>query len=410
MQSKFRFITRDASPVLLGIIIVVFLAGGITIAIFALRSDPVSEILSNDQVISVLYIIEKDQKPLGSYVLMCYPKTKKAAIYDIPEELGMFIKSINRYDRFETVYDPNNVSNYESEISSLLGVDISFTIVINTENLGKAVDLIEGVELFIPSKVELYNDDVGLVLFPSGINRLDGDKALSYISYKTPEEDRETVIFRRQRFFLGFLKQQAEMNEALKTPSVSQIFQSFLQTNLSQRSRMRLFDILSDIDTDRINIQTVGGNMQTASGKTLLIPHYFGALIKDIVRQVLISLIDTEESSMGVRVFTVEVLNGTAVNGLAGRTAEVLRGFGYDVISISNADNSNYDKTLVIDRSSLEGAAKKFADIIRCSNIRSEYTDREDKDSAIQNYEYKSDFTLILGRDFNVNGRYVTDN
>ena len=409
MQSKFRFISKDASPVLLGIIVVIFLAGGITIAIFALRSDPVSEILSNDQVISILYIIEKDQKPLSSYVLMCYPKTKKAAIYDIPEELGMFIKSINRYDRFDTVYDPNNVSNYEYEISSLLGVDINFTIVINTENLAKAVDLIEGVELFIPSKVS-FNDNNGLVLFPSGINRLDGDKALSYISYKTPDEDRETVIFRRQRFFMGFLKRQAEMNETLKISSVSQMYQSFLQTNLSQRSRVRLFDILSEINIDRINIQTVGGNMQTASGKTILIPYHFGDLVKDIVLQVLITLVDTEESSMSVRVFTVEVLNGTTRNRLAGRTAEVLRGFGYDVISISNADNSNYEKTLVIDRCGLDGAAKKFADIIRCTNIRNEYTSNENNDSSIQNYEYKSDFTLILGWDYNDNGRYVTSN
>ena len=399
---------NDASIFLL-LAIVLLLAGGIVFAVYTLNSDPVDEILSSDRVISVLYIIEKDQKPLSTYVLMCYPKTRRGAIFDIPGEIGMLIQRIRRVDRIDAVYNPQRVSAYESEIERLLGIDITFTIVINTLNLGKAVDLIEGVELFIPSPVNV-RDEGGLALFASGLNRLDGDKAVSFISYHAPDEDSEMAVFRRQRFFLGFLRRQAEMNEALKRPAVSQLYQSFLQTSITQRTRIRLLDEFAVMDMDRINIQAVGGNLREVSGQMLLIPSYDGNLVKEYVRQALTTLTNPAEGSLTDRVFTVEVLNGTSVTGLAGRTAEVLRGFGYDIISIGNADHASYERTLIIDRSGIDEMARNFADIIRCTNINfeSHNGDNAEGEFAIQNLEYRSDFTLIIGRDFN--GRYVIGN
>jgi calcineurin-like phosphoesterase len=110
------------------------------------------------------------------------------------------------------------------------------------------------------------------------------------------------------------------------------------------------------------------------------------------------------------RNYTVEVLNGTAITGLAGRTAEMLRSFGYDVIAIGNADRSNYETTEIISRLDDESMVKAFADIIRCNNIRSEalMQDVKEDGNVIQNYEYKPDLTLVIGRDYN--GRYVIRN
>ena len=406
MRTKSSFSKRDASAFLLAAI-VLLLVGGVVVAAYALRSDPVEDILSSDRVITVLYVIEKDQMPLSTYVLMFYPNTRRAAIFDIPGELGMLIRRINRVDRIDTVYEPGRVANFQSEIEGLLGVEIAFSIVITAENLGKTVDLIEGVALFIPSRVEITGSGEP-VLFPSGLTRLDGDKAISYISYRTADEENEMAVFRRQRFFLGFLKRQAEMINKLNMPAVSPLFYSFMQTNFSQRAFLRLHNEFSAVDIDRISIQSVGGNMREVSGKMLLIPLYDGNLVKDIVRQALGTLTRPADGILTDRVFTVEVLNGTTVNGLAGRTAEVLRGFGYDIISIGNADHSGYERTMIIDRSGMEGMARDFADIIRCNNITHEANDREGPEGAVQSFDYRSDFTIIIGRDFD--GRYVGRN
>jgi hypothetical protein len=246
------------------------------------------------------------------------------------------------------------------------------------------------------------------VLFPSGQTRLDGDKAISFISYQAADEESEMAVFRRQRFFLGFLKRQSEMIDKLNVPAVSQLFHSFMQTSFSQRAFLRLHNEFSAVNIDRIGIQSVAGSMREVSGKMLLIPSYDGNLVKDIVRQTLGTLTRPADGFMTDRVFTVEILNGTTVNGLAGRTAEVLRGFGYDIISISNADHSGYERTMIIDRSGMDGMARDFADIIRCNNISREASDREGPEGAVQSFDYRSDFTLIIGRDFD--GRYVSRN
>jgi anionic cell wall polymer biosynthesis LytR-Cps2A-Psr (LCP) family protein len=405
MRTNSGSVKGDASVFLL-VLIVLLLAGGIVAAVYTLRSDPIDEIMYGDRVITVLYIIEKDGKPLSTFVLLYYGKTQKAAIFDVPGELWVLIRRMNRYDHIDAVYEPGRISAYEIEIERLLGLDISFSIIIGIENLGKAVDIIEGVEVFIPSKVAI-NDENNMVFFPSGICRLDGDKSKVYVSYTVPNEDREMAIFRRQRFFLGFLKRQAEMNNIFTNREVLKTYLSFMQNNLNQRAKSRLLEEFSRIDMDRINIQTVGGNLREVAGKYQLVPFYDGTLVKDIVRQVLGALTNPADGLHVDRVYTVEVLNGTTVAGLAGRTAEILRGFGYDVISIGNAPHTGYENTMIIDRSGVEGMAEYFAGIIRCKIISQENSERENQE-GMQNVEYHSDFTLIIGRDFN--GRYVTGN
>jgi anionic cell wall polymer biosynthesis LytR-Cps2A-Psr (LCP) family protein len=396
----------DASALLLAAILLL-LAGGAALTVFVVRSDPIEEALSGDRVINTLFVIDQDQKPLCTYVLMYYPATKRAAVFDIPGELGLIIQRINRVDRIDTVYDPQKISSFENEVEGLLGIDISFSMVISTGDLGRMADLIEGVEIFIPAPVEIY-DKENSILFPSGLTRLDGDKARLYVSYELPDEEREMAVFRRQRFFLGLIKRLGEKNGDLKNPVAARICQSLLNSAMTQRTRSRLFDEFAGIDTDRTNVQSVGGNVREVSGQTLLLPYYDGSLLKEIVRQTLGSLTRQMEGSLSERVFTVEVLNGTAANGLAGRTAELLRGFGYDVISIGNADRNDYEKTEIIDRSGYDEVVRNFGDIIHCRNIRAETPVREDPETElnIQNFEYRSDFTLIIGRDFN--GRYVS--
>jgi anionic cell wall polymer biosynthesis LytR-Cps2A-Psr (LCP) family protein len=394
----------DASLFLLGAIVLA-LGGGIAVTLYALNADPIEGSLAGDRVINTLFVFEGDTKPLGTYVLMYYPGTKRAAIFDIPGEMGLILQKINRVDRIDTVYDPQRITTFENEIERLLGVDIGFTFVLDTSGLGKVVDLVEGVDIFIPSPVEIYSETKP-ILFPSGITRLDGDKARTYVTYELPEESHEIVTFRRQRFFLGFIKRLGEQNEILKHELITQFYQSLIKTGMNQRIRTRLFDEYAGIDMERVNIQSVGGNIREVSGKTLLFPYYDGNLIKEIVRQTLGALTRQSEGAFTDRVFTVEVLNGTATVGLAGRTAELIRGFGYDVISIGNADRSDYESTIIIDRSGNENMVKTFGNIIRCTNIRFEAAQSDSfEEINLQNLEYRSDFILIIGNDFK--GRYV---
>ena len=400
-----RIIKGDASILLL-VLIFLLIAFGVIFSVMAFRSNPVEDAFSDNRVVNTLFVIEDHKMPISTYVLMYYPVTKRAAIFDIPENLGLLIAKINRVDRIDKVYDPSRIGSYENEIEKLLGIEINFTLVITKENLVSVVDLLEGVEIFIPSAVS-YRDETSVILFPSGMTVLDGDKASLYATYTLPEEDSEMEIFRRQRFFLGLLHRQIQMNEKLNNPQAAKMYHTFFRTNMNQRTMMLLFNEFVNIDTDRTNIQSVGGNLREVSGQVLIIPHWDGNLVKEVVRQTLGTLTSEVNDRLIEHSLTVEVLNGTETNGLAGKTAEMLRSFGYDIISIANADRSNYERTVIIQRTDDDSMVKSFADVIRCDNIRKEIMPKE-SEAAGQSVEYKADITLLIGRNFN--GRYVTGN
>jgi anionic cell wall polymer biosynthesis LytR-Cps2A-Psr (LCP) family protein len=233
--------TKGDASVFLLVLILLLLGGGVFLIVLAMRSDPIEEALSGDRPISTLFVIEDHKKPLSSYVLFYYPPTRRAAIFDIPGEVGLILSRINRVDRIDTVYDPGRTALFEAEVEKLLGIEINFSIIMELENLGKVVDLIEGVELFIPAPVEIYEEDA-MILFPYGKTRLDGDKSRSYVTYEFPEEDRELAYFRRQRFFAGLIKRLGEKTEYLKKPGVAQLYQPLLKTAMDWRtiSLMRL--------------------------------------------------------------------------------------------------------------------------------------------------------------------------
>lgn len=395
----------DAAKLLLALIIFIFFLG-IFLAVSAFRSNPLEEALSVNRVINVLYVIEDEKMPVSTYVLMYYPGTRRAAIFDIPCQIGQRIPRINRVDRIDSIYDPSRISHYETEIERLLGIDISFYIIISKDNLVSIVDILEGVEIFIPTAVS-YKEDEELILFPSGMTVLDGDKASVYATYSLPYEDGELENFRRQRFFLGLLNRQIQMNDNLKNSDASRMYFSFFRTNMNRRALRLLFDEFVNIDIGRTGVRSVGGDLREVSGQMLIIPTWDGSYIKLVVNQTLTAL-TRDIDDYNERNITVEVLNGTPTTGRASRTAEILRGFGYDIIAVGNADSNNYEKTAIIHRAGDEGLVKEFGDIIRCTNIIREFEFTDFDEAALQNYEIKAQITLIIGRDFD--GRYVTGN
>jgi len=398
----------DASRFLLALIIFLVIAG-IALAVYTFRSNPVADAVAANRVINVLFIIEDEKKPLSTYVLMYYPVTRRAAVFDIPGELGLQISRINRVDRIDSIYDPARIGSYEHEIERLLGISINFSIVITKENLVSVVDLLEGVEIFIPTSVS-HRDRDQLILFPSGVTVLDGDKASVYATYRLPYEDREMEMSRRQRFFLGLLNRQMLMNERLKNPDKARLYYSLFKTNMNRRTFTLLFDEFVNMDRDRINVLTVGGSLREVSGQMLIIPHRAGSgtLITEIVRQTVVSLTREIEIYHGDRPLTIEVLNGTAVTGLAGRTADMLRSFGYEVVTVGNADRNNHEHTVIIHRTGDEDLVKAFAAEIRGTNIRREYLTQEELEGELNRNEIKADITLLIGRDFD--GRHVIRN
>jgi anionic cell wall polymer biosynthesis LytR-Cps2A-Psr (LCP) family protein len=379
----------------------IIISGGVFIYLSAtFQLDFLKSKGGEERVIHTLFIIENQKKPLAAYTLLYYPETHRAAIFNIPGDVGRIIKQINRVDRIDIVYNGRKIGDFEAEVESLLGIEIQNTIIFDLASLARTIDVLDGVRIFIPSAVEIFKG-ADSVLFPSGWTTLDGDKACSYLVYD--DEDADSMRQRHQRFFIGLLKRLSEQNEFIKQKQIDKLLGSLMRSSMNHRTRINLFNQWTNIDTDRITVQQISGNYRDVSGETLLIPHYDGGLIKDIVRQTLTALTRQGERAGIDRIITVEVLNGTNISGLAGRTAELIRGFGYDVVNVSNADRSNYEKTQIIDHFNHPLEAENFAEIMHCDIVIQDNSEDEFEED-LHDPNYKADFTLILGRDYN--GRF----
>ena len=404
MKKTFDYKT-DISIFLL-LAIVLLLLGGIIFTLNVLRSDPIEEALAGEDLINIFFVLEHQQKPIGSYVIMYSAMNNRAAAISIPGDTGRILKTVDKMDRLDSVYRPNNIDSYKKEVEELLGLSISYSIVFETEKLAKTIDAIDGVKIFIPHSIEIYGEEI--ILFPSGNVTLDGDKGIQYIVFELPEDESADPSLRREQFFRGLLKSLGEKNDRLKDPSIARFFYPLLNTRMNRLTQRKLFEALSGLDMDRIHIQAVSGNYREVSGQRLLMPDYNGTVIRDVVRQAQRSLVQKTQGTLVERVFTVEILNGTTTTGLASRTADLIRRFTYDVIATGNADHNDYEKTEIIDRTGMENVVNSFAEVIRCTNIRFESRIPDEADPGIPAPEYRADFTLIIGKDFN--GRVVAGN
>ncbi len=395
-----RSMKIDRSVFFLFVILAV-LIGAAVILVFAMRNNPVRDALSGDQLLKVLVVLEDEGVPLSTNLIAYYPGTKRAAMFDIPGETGLIIKSLGRVDRIDAVYVENGMNAYRQEIEKLTGIEIPFSISFNLDQFSRLTDLLSGLSVFIPTEIDLMDGDTR-VLLPSGAVTLDGDKIRTYVTYLDELDQEGENAARKQRSILAFFRALNDNAEVAFSKDVFPVLYRNMETNLRQETLKQLLQDLYSIDAERLIPQRITGSLRDVDGKQLLFPFYDGQLLKDIIRQTLGGLA-SEDAAAQERIYAIEILNGTDKQGLAQRTSELYQSFGYDVIRVGNAETSDYADTLVIDRIGNEHVAKIIAQIIQCEAIRS--TLPEESSTDLYGTEAIVDYTIILGKDFN--GRYV---
>jgi len=384
----------DRSVILLVLIIVVVVASAVY-GYLQLRVDQITEVLKKNLPLNTLFIFSDGDKALFFEVFFYTPETRKGSIFYVPANLGGVIPRLNKVDGIDALYRRANPSVVKSRIADLLGVGIPCIIDISKEDVRKLVDLLGGVDVFIANPVDLTQDGKR-VLLPSGSVTLDGDKARDFISYRDPLETDADMIGRRQKFLQSLLKGLGEKNAFLLQRGSLRMLRSLVHTNLSLRALASFVQEMGRFDSERMVLQRVLGTTRSVDGRDLLFPHQEGELLKQAVTQAVAANASSEFVPPDALSITVEVLNGTKTPGLANRARDLFQSYDLEVMPPNNADNDQYQNTVVLDRKGKLEDAKKVADIIRCTRIYSKPDPQMDQ--AV-------DVTVILGKDFD--GRFV---
>ncbi len=384
----------DLSLLLL-LLIFLILAGLAVYILLTMKIDDYKERVHDKKLITTLIVIEEDERPIVTEIFYYHPETKKGALLNIPENTGSLIQALNRVDRIDAIYDAESPSVYLEEIARLTGIRPDFCLRIPSPVLLNLVDFVEGIEVFMPNAVDLETDGKRILL-PSGSVNLDGDKALDFIHYSLEGESLEDRVKREHELVAGLLKKMSRMYSERFSEAFQQYIFPSLKTDFDEKSFDSFLQEMATLETERVVFQQVLGTRRKVDNQVLYFPHYDGKLLRETVSQMRDSLSDFDVLKDEKLVVSLEIQNGTSRNGLAGRTAEIFKTYGYDIASVKNADSSSYDNTVILDKKGDPAAVQRVANLIKCQKI---HTDVD------QNRDETVDIIIILGKDFD--GRYV---
>lgn len=400
MKNFSNFTSGKRGALLLLLILLIFISVTVGLAL-SLRTDKVEENLATDRVIKTLFVMEDKNEVLFTDVFIYYPVSKKGALINILGNTGAIFSSLGRVDRIDAVYFEKGIDVYKDEVEKLVGQTIPFYVVMDLDKFGELTDMLGGMKVFIPSPVDIKDEEGERYLLPSGVVNLDGDKIRTYLTFSKPDEEDEDKIERRQNVLIAFFTALTQNSRNLQNMKTFEQVAKRMQSNLEGKEFHTLITEIANVDAEHLNPTEITGSRRVVDGKTLLFPYYDGQLIKDVVKQATNALVSLDNENVS-RIYVLEIQNGTRVQGLARNTSALLQSAGYDVLSTLNADSQDYDKTVIINHIGNAEVAKNLGDFIRCTNI---VDDTATDESLYSDENSNVDFTIILGKDFD--GRYV---
>jgi anionic cell wall polymer biosynthesis LytR-Cps2A-Psr (LCP) family protein len=382
---------RSALP-LLAILLVVIT--GAFFVVQLVQRGMVQAIIKKDQPMGILFIFEKQGKPVSNQLLIWYPSRRKAAIMDIPSSMGIILKSADKMSGIDSVYDSRHPNKFVREISDYLKFPINGWLSYDESRLSRTVDLLGGLQIFIPDPV-MNSEGMKDVSLPGGAVLLDGDKVNQYLSYSLAADTYSEEISRKQKMLLSLLSQLAQESNTINKDGNIRLIAKEPHSNFSLQTREELFRHFAQIDVDMIITQFISGSFRTFEGRKLLFPYYDGELARDVVSQTAKALGAEDVGTMQKTAVTIELLNGSGEKGLANTAATLFESYGYQVVSVGNAPSFDYAKTVMYDNDGDKTTFQQVANVINCKNFG---------DATALPGLRKANITVILGKDFN--GRY----
>lgn len=324
--------------------------------------------------------------------------TNKVALLSIPRDLYVqvpgqqFYSKINAIHAYGEAQKKNNGPELlQTKVEEITGLPIHYFARVDFTAFKKIVEAVGGVNIEIENG---FTDYFHKIAFPTGTETMNGDRALAYVRARYvegPEGGDFKRASRQQQVLVAMLRKVFSVNTALDFSAINGIINSIsedIRTSMQTWEMKRFFEIARQIDVSSIKsivlstgphgllvgdtvvlggepssvlktrtgdfseIQTVAKNMFSDDvGKNLTSPSSSAASpVASTAPSASPSVSPSPSTSPDAKDTakpTIEVRNGTKVNGLAKKIADSLTKDGYTVLATGNASNQEIEKTIV---------------------------------------------------------------
>jgi len=343
------------------------------------------------------------------------PSDHKVAMMSIPRDLsvpmpGYGWKKINFANHYGEMKDPGNGAKFATEVvSKTFDIPIHYYIRVDFSGFRNLIDELGGIKIYVDNSFvdnSFPTDDFGMrtVSFEQGWTKMDGEEALTFARSRhgSNGENSDFARSKRQQKVLEAVKDKALSFTTFlsyrKISALLDLYNKNVSTNLDTWEIFSFVKMAKQIDQNNItNIVLDNSNngplySTNINGAYLLLP-------KDMtfsqLKQIAKYAFDEEKQKVAQEITTVEIQNGTRIEGLAYRTSLELKDNGYKVLKIGNADIQNYEHTVIYDLTQGK-KSEKLTDLQKKLDAIVATTNPDDlvKSSG-------SDFLIILGEDQN---------
>lgn len=309
------------------------------------------------------------------------PSTKKIAFISIPRDMAIPIENvgwrkINSVNALAEMKEENSGSLAISQaINDIFNIPIDYYIRVDFKGFEKIIDELGGVDINVDNTFDDYkypilgNESASWekryqhLHLDQGLQKMDGSLALKYARSRHAFgiEGSDFARAKRQQKILKAVKDKINSFDTLLNPIkinniINQVQNNF-DSNLKIWEMLQIWNKFKDIDDEQIITKGLdnspNGLLTDTTGEDgayLLLPQ--GGDFSEI--QYLINNIFTDapaidKTKVNTEKASIEVRNGTWINGLANKIGMDLEKYGFDIVRISNSSQQNFQKSVIYD-------------------------------------------------------------
>jgi LCP family protein required for cell wall assembly len=312
--------------------------------------------------------------PAGGWVaLLSIPRDTLAEVRDLgPAKINAAYA--HGFNNPEALYGPGTTPHEAGmalaaeTVSRLLGTNIDYTAQVNFAGFAHVVDAVGGVTIDVPRQIvddEYPTPDFGImqVVFEPGPQHMDGERALIYARTRHADSDFGRAERQQQvmRAIMDALRARGLIGQMLLIPALRASLGDTIATTLPfdrPDAALALARVASALKPDqllRLQVSPTTAAFREEGSALVWEP----ADIKLLVGQLL------RGPSIDAEAARVQVLNGTAIVGLAGRVTNDLARQGLKLLPAGDAPPSDQQRTVVYDLHGKPITARKIADLLK---------------------------------------------
>ncbi|MEN8077487.1 LCP family protein [Clostridioides difficile] len=323
------------------------------------------------------------------------PRTDNIKVVSIPRDTLIEVDDAHDgngnyipYWKINAAYVLGGEQEVIEHVEKLLDVTVNYLVEIDYAAFRNLIDAIGGVEMYIDR--DMYYDDDAQDLhihFNKGETvLLDGKKAEEFFRWRKNNDGTGLVdgdlgrIKNQQKFISALIEKCTNPMIVTQIPDILKAIKENVITNMSGSDMLKYG--LKMISNSGVSMNTLQGYDEKIYGQDFLVadPTYNQSLIESL------KITSAIDNSMDKSNYSIMVLNGTRVNGLAGNMKTELENLGYSNISVGNSDKTKESEILSND--------KEFKKLLsEDTGINNLSKNREE--------EYKDyDAVIIIGEDY----------